>query len=402
MTEDRSHRSGTWKKILFLIAILLSLQFFAKPSTASTEKVTFYAQGCHICIIDYFRELTSSLSKIGINDVQVVDNEATVTSAETQLYQKLNVPDDMRGKCVVSVDDRFLFINYVSVDIVSDFLANHSRQYNSIVIYQDSLYEKYRILFEDGNLVECDDKTSAFETIGNTKITLPFLTVIPLIIVSGLIDSINPCAFAVMFFFLAFLYVARRDSSEDVRPKVRLVGTVYIIGVYISYLLIGLAVIDVFMITPFPNLIKTIVAALVVFLGAVNVKDYFWPGKWLSLKIPKSQWRTIAGWMHKFTIPSAFIVGLLVSVVEFPCTGGVYLGILGLLASSATFMQGLTYLMIYNVMFVLPLIIILIVSSNKRVVEKMRAWNISQEKPMRLISGLVMVLMGVYLLLSAF
>jgi len=92
----------------------------------------------------------------------------------------------------------------------------------------------------------------------------------------------------------------------------------------------------------------------------------------------------------------------LVSVVEFPCTGGVYLGILGLLASSATFTQGLTYLMIYNVMFVLPLIIILIVSSNKRVVEKMRAWNISQEKPMRLISGLVMVLMGVYLLLSAF
>jgi len=48
------------------------------------------------------------------------------------------------------------------------------------------------------------------------------------------------------------------------------------------------------------------------------------------------------------------------------------------------------------------LIIILIVSSNKRVVEKMRAWNVSQEKPMRLISGLVMVLMGVYLLLSAF
>jgi len=72
------------------------------------------------------------------------------------------------------------------------------------------------------------------------------------------------------------------------------------------------------------------------------------------------------------------------------------------LASSATFTQGLTYLMIYNVMFVLPLIIILIVSSNKRVVEKMRAWNVSQEKPMRLISGLVMVLMGVYLLLSAF
>jgi cytochrome c biogenesis protein CcdA len=290
----------------------------------------------------------------------------------------------------------------VPVNIILDFLANHSRWFHSIAIYRDALFERYKVLYEDGSIVECDNESALFESIGNTRTSLQFFTVFPLIIVSGLIDSINPCAFAVMFFFLAFLYMARRDSSEDVRPKVRLVGTVYIIGVYISYLLIGLAVIDVFMITPFPNLIKTIVAALVIFLGAVNVKDYFWPGKWLSLKIPKSRWRTIAGWMHKFTIPSAFVVGLLVSVVEFPCTGGVYLGILGLLASSATFTQGLTYLMIYNVMFVLPLIIILIVSSNKRVVEKMRAWNISQEKPMRLISGLVMVLMGVYLLLSAF
>jgi len=399
--EDHSHSRGIWKRILLLMAILLSSQFFVKPSTASNEKVTFYATGCHVCINRYFEELQSSLSEKGIKDVQKVTDDTSVSEAQKQLYQNLNVPEDMRGKAVVSVDDHYLFINYVPVSIILNFLANHSRGYSTIVICWDALSETYKILYADGSIAECADEGSLFQSIGESRGRLPFFTVLPLVIVSGLIDSINPCAFAVMFFFLAFLYMARRDPSEDVRPKVRLVGTVYIIGVYISYLLIGLAVIDVFRITPFPNLIKTIVAALVIFLGAVNVKDYFWPGKWLSLKIPKSQWRTIAGWMHKFTIPSAFIVGLLVSVVEFPCTGGVYLGILGLLASSATFTQGLTYLMIYNVMFVLPLIAILIVSSNKRVVEKMRAWNISQEKPMRLISGLVMVLMGVYLLLSA-
>ena len=389
------------KILLFSVAFLLCFQLSVKPSTASTEKVMLYATGCHICIDNYFLELRSSLSKIGITDIQKVTSSTLVAKAQSQLYQNLSVPNDMWGKCLVSVDDRFLFINYVPADIILDFLANYSRRFHSIVIYTDSLNEAYRVLYEDGSIAECDSKDSLFESVGKTKITLPFLTVMSLIVVAGLVDSINPCAFAVLFFFIAFLYVARRDASEEAKPKIRLVGTVYIVGVYISYLMIGLAMIDIFNLIPYPGLLKTIIAALVIFLGAINVKDYFWPGKWLSLKIPSSQWRTLAKWMHKFTIPSAFIVGLMVSCVEFPCTGGVYLGILGLLASSATFLQGLMYLIVYNVLFVLPLIIILAVATDKRVIEKMRTWNIAQEKPMRLISGLIMVLMGLYLFLSA-
>lgn len=401
MTRERSNRGGAWKKIIFLIAILLSLQFFAKPSTASTEKVTFYAQGCHVCYNSYFRELTSSLSKMGITDVQLVDDKATVTAAETQLYQKMNVPNDMRGECVVSVDDRFLFINYVSVDIALDFLANYSSRYHSIVIYLDKLNEKYRILFEDGNLVECDDKVSVFETVGNYK-NPPFFTVIPTIIVSGLVDGINPCALTALFFFLAFLYTAKRDATEKVGRKVLLVGTVYIAGVYISYLLIGLAVIDLFGATFYSVLLGTIVGVLVIFLGLVNIKDYFLPGKWFSLKIPKALWRVIDRWMQKFTVPSAFIVGLMVSLIKFPCTGGVYLGILGMLASSTMFTQGFFYLLIYNLVFVAPLVAILIVSSNEEVLERMNSFVQFHQLEMKLISGLVMVLMGVYLILSTF
>ena len=81
----------------------------------------------------------------------------------------------------------------------------------------------------------------------------------------------------------------------------------------------------------------------------------------------------IARWMHKATTPSAFVAGLLVSTVEVPCTGGIYLAILGMLASKTSFMQGFTYLLVYNVTFVLPLIIILTVSINRRVAERMRS-----------------------------
>lgn len=124
--------------------------------------------------------------------------------------------------------------------------------------------------------------------------------------------------------------------------------------------------------------------------------------RWLSLKIPKSQWKTIAKWIHKSTIPSAFVVGLMVGLLEFPCTGGIYLAILGMLAYRTTFTQGFTYLLIYNVAFVLPLIIILAVSSSKRFVEKMRTWQLSKEKPMRLVMGLITISIGLSLLLIGF
>jgi len=106
--------------------------------------------------------------------------------------------------------------------------------------------------------------------------------------------------------------------------------------------MIGLAMIKAVTVTPFPRLLSSIGAAAVIPLGAINIKDYFWPGWGLNLKISSSNWRLNAGWMRKATVPSAFVVGLTVSIIEFPYTGGIYLAILGLLASKTIFFQGLT------------------------------------------------------------
>lgn len=390
------------KAIFFLIAILLFLQFFANSSTASAEKVIFYAPSFDRCdkCKRYFEKLGSSISIIGVNEVQLVRDETLVSEALEKLYQNLNVPENMQGKIVVSVDDRFLFINYVPVDFIVDFLVNHSHAYGSIVICADELQGLYRILYEDGNIMECEIGHSISECFGEPVTALPFFAVFPVIVMSGLLDGINPCAFAVLFFFLAFLYMARRKTSENARQKILLVGSVYIMSVYLTYLMIGLSIIKAITITPFPHLLAKIGATLCILLGIVNIKDYFWPGRWLSLKIPKSQWKTIAKWIHKSTIPSAFVVGLMVGLAEFPCTGGIYLAILGMLAYSTTFAQGFVYLLIYNVAFVLPLIIILAISSNKQFVEKMRMWQLSKEKPMRLIMGLIMISIGLSLFLT--
>jgi cytochrome c biogenesis protein CcdA len=95
------------------------------------------------------------------------------------------------------------------------------------------------------------------------------------------------------------------------------------------------------------------------------------------------------------------ILGGLVSIYELPCTGGIYLAILGLLGSKMTLVQGLPYLFIYNVIFVLPLFVILFVVFYGVSAEKVESWRGEEKKWMRLSMGILMVALGV-LMLSGF
>jgi cytochrome c biogenesis protein CcdA len=139
-------------------------------------------------------------------------------------------------------------------------------------------------------------------------------------------------------------------------------------------------------------------ALIVILLGIINIKDYFFYGRLLSLRISTSNWRRIGKWIHKATIPSAVITGFMVSLFEFPCTGGIYVAILGLLAVRTTFIEGFFFLVIYNLAFVLPLLIILFLSSNEKVIERMRERQERDKKLIRLFLGLIMVTLGLFLL----
>jgi len=230
-----------------------------------------------------------------------------------------------------------------------------------------------------------------------------FSSFLVLIVVSGLLDGINPCAFSVLLFFTAFLFVTSRGSLEETRRRLLLVGAIYITGVYIAYLMVGLGIIRAIVITPFPHLVAKIGGLLVILLGAINIKDYFWPGRGLSLRMSTSQWAAVRKWIRKSTVPSSFVTGLLVSLFEFPCTGGIYVAILGMLAQQATFTQGFLYLLIYNMAFVLPLIVLLLFVSRRKVLRfSLEEWQRRRGKGMRLMLGLVMVALGVFLLFSGF
>ena len=162
--------------------------------------------------------------------------------------------------------------------------------------------------------------------------------------------------------------------------------------------MIGIAIIQAFSAMDFPHIIGKIGAFLVIILGLIDVKDYFQHGKPI-LSMSSSQWITVRTYFHKCTVPASFIAGFSAGLFEFPCTGGIYVVILEMLAYKRTFMQGLTYLLIYNITFILPLISIILLSSRKRVISfSIEKWQQHRGKCLRLLSGLVMIGIGLLLL----
>ncbi len=182
------------------------------------------------------------------------------------------------------------------------------------------------------------------------------------------------------------------------RKEVYGFGFFYILTVYITYLLIGMGLLKASVaFTLYP--ISKVVAILVIIFGLFNIKEYFWPGRRFSIRIPLSVRGMVSKYAFEATTLSAIIVGFLISVYEFPCSGGIYLAIVGLISHQKTFWSGLPYLLLYNFMFVLPLIIVFFVATNKVFVEKMINIQEKHGRKLHLVLAVTMILLGVFILI---
>ena len=186
---------------------------------------------------------------------------------------------------------------------------------------------------------------------------------LPLIGVAALIDSINPCAFSILLLTIAFL-------------------------------LIGLGLLHTLHIFDTPHFMAKVGATLLVALGLINIINEMVPAFPFKLSIPQAAHRKIAVLMEKASVPTAVVLGGLVGLCEFPCTGGPYLMVLGLLHDHATYYTGVGYLFVYNLIFILPLVLILLVASDKGLLNKVQAWQQSERKAMRWGGGVAMIMLG--------
>lgn len=216
------------------------------------------------------------------------------------------------------------------------------------------------------------------------------------IIITALIDSINPCAIGVLILLVSIMVVYKS------KKELLIYGLVYVFFVFLTYLLAGLGILYFLSSVPLivSEYISTIVGFLVVVAGLIEIKDFFWYGKGITLSIPPEKAKQIHEMTKNVTLPAMVFLGAFVAGVELPCTGGPYLAILTLLSQNFNFLAFLM-LIFYNFIFVLPLIVILLMVYFGLKIKKIKQWKQDNRGYMRLATGVILVILGWLLILIA-
>jgi cytochrome c biogenesis protein CcdA len=133
----------------------------------------------------------------------------------------------------------------------------------------------------------------------------------------------------------------------------------------------------------------------------LQIKDYFWYGKGISLKIPGSVSEKIQYHSkHNKTFIGIGLLGVLVALVELVCTGAPYFAIVAILKSKplieTTVMLGL-----YNLIFIIPLAVILVVVASGTKISVIAKWKDESKESTRLYSGILLAGLGWILILIA-
>src|SRR3990172_6632453 len=173
------------------------------------------------------------------------------------------------------------------------------------------------------------------------------------------------------------------------------IGLLYVFAVFLAYLLIGLGLLLAVTVSEDPHLIARVAGVLVIALGAFVLFQPFFPRIPNPFHTPAFAWKRIRARMQQGTQPAAAVAGFLVGLCTFPCSGGIYVAVLGLLAAQTTYWEGLGYLYLYNLAFVLPLLLILLVVSNRALARRTTTWERRHTDAIRQISGAAMIVVGV-------
>lgn len=379
------------KKLYFILAILatLGLGFFAIP--AGAQEVSSSAGVSHkINVIEFYRESCSHCQAIKpfLKDIEKkYKDEIIMKRYEVEL-------DEVA---------RALYLNFLDAyavprgEGVVPMIFVGDKVLNGDVSIQTGLEPALAYCLAKG----CALNDGLDAAVGGL-VPKPLATTsdrgnitLGLIVVTALIDSVNPCAIAVLLFLIAFLLAIKASKQ-----RLLLLGGVYIFAVFATYLLAGFGLLKFIRVFNLAGTIKFIAGGILIFAGLVSIKDFFWYGRGISLKIPERAKPIIQKYLQTGSIPAIFLAGVLVSAFELPCTGEVYLGILSMMSGlgGAAPTSGILYLLLYNVIFVLPLILILLAAVFGLKIDRIEQVRQERRKWLRLLIGLGMLFLAYWIL----
>ncbi len=224
------------------------------------------------------------------------------------------------------------------------------------------------------------------------------LPTLGLVVGSAAIDSINPCAIGVLILMVSVVLGQGGSPARLLK-----VGTAYIFAIFATYLVAGLGLVYFFSAIPIviAEYLSIAVGLLVIAAGVLEIKDFFWYGKGFSLQIPTKFANKIHDWStQNQSIWGVMLLGAFVAAVELPCTGAPYLAIITILRVDFN-VVALGLMVLYNIIFVAPLITILLMIVGGTKISDVSKWKEESKGTMRLGMGLLLVALGWILIMIA-
>lgn len=221
------------------------------------------------------------------------------------------------------------------------------------------------------------------------------------VLVAGLVDAINPCAFTVLLLLITSLLATMRPEDDQVRAlRGRIVwrGAVFVTAIFITYLGLGAGVLgglEGLAAGHWPTRAAALVAIL---MGLWMIKDVLLPDSGFHLHAPASAAGMARRAARRGTVPALLGAGFLIGLCTVPCSGAVYLGVLSLLAAQPSRLMGFGYLLLYNVVFILPLLGIILAATVPKLLRRLARWNVHHRERVRLALGSGVVVMGLAVL----
>lgn len=222
-----------------------------------------------------------------------------------------------------------------------------------------------------------------------------------IVIGAGLTDGINPCAIGMMLFLLGYLVI-----FAEQRGKILPIGITYVATVFTTYLIIGMILyksVNSFLSNPvylsLSAILKIIITEILIVAGILNIKDYFFPKEKPTLGIPEKVQPVLKKLVEKATFPATILLGILVTIFETPCSLPIYVGTLEVLGKQLNLgWKVFGFIGLYNLLFILPLLIILFLISKGVELVTLKEWEHRNRKLMKLTMGIGIILVSLFML----
>jgi cytochrome c biogenesis protein CcdA len=204
---------------------------------------------------------------------------------------------------------------------------------------------------------------------------------VPTVLLSGFADGFNPCAFALLVLFATYtLTLVNAVTSDgtptlDARRRLLGAGSLYVGAVWITYFVIGLGLFSFLAWLGQDHLVARAASIVALVMALWMLKDVFLPGVGPSMMAPSGTHGRMQKAMEKGGLAGMLLAGVLVGICTVPCSGAIYLDIVAVLHASGGGATGLALLALYNLAFIVPLLLLLLVVSERRVLGRLGRWN---------------------------